>query len=121
VSRRRGNAPAARHDRGLAKRRVKFFCTGRSGAPHGPHKVGEYYMRDAGRADLDSCMAGAGNTPGWEIGPGGRVLPLLPCDRCAEPRPQELPFDAVQKILDEMPAGTVIRWDISTWRVLTEC
>ena len=119
MSRRRQARPSAPHVRHLLKRRVKFFCTGRSGARHGAHLLAEYTMRDAGRVDFDGFMQGEGKTRGWELRPDGtRVLPFEPCARCAEAEGRELPFDAVEDILLNMAAGRVLRWDLSTGSLL---
>lgn len=118
MSRRRQARPSARHDRHLAKRRIKLFCTGGTASRHGPHLLAEYWKRDAGRADLDSYLGAGRNSPGWAVrADGTQVLPL-PCPRCPDPTPQEIPLEAVERILDDMPAGSVLRWDLSTGSVL---
>ncbi len=77
-------------------------------------------MRDAGRPDLDGFLQGNGRTPGWTVDSAGqRIVPLLPCRRCAEHLQRQIDFAAVDRILDEMPPGGVLRWDASAGRVLS--
>lgn len=118
MSRRRQARPSAPHDRHLAKRRVKLFCTGRTASRHGPHLLAQYWKRDAGRADLNGYLGAGRNSPGWSVAADGtQVLPLH-CPRCPDQTPHEIPLEAVERILDDMLPGSVLRWDLSTRSVL---
>jgi hypothetical protein len=120
MSRRKKALPAPRHTKDIASRRLRVFCTG--SRQHGPYLVLDAYMRDSGRADIDGMLAGTGRS-GPAVGDDldaaqrGKV-PLRLCERCAEPRRLELDYFAVQGLIDKMPPGAILRWDISTGRLL---
>jgi hypothetical protein len=123
VSRRRHSLPAARREKDLATRRIKVFCTG-SGS-HGPAPLAEFYMRDSGRADIDGIFSGGGAKyfpalPGADVTAAyarGKV-PLDQCPRCAVPRSHEFDKADLENILDQTRPGTVLRWNVSTGRLL---
>jgi hypothetical protein len=120
MSRRKKALPAPRRTKDIANRRLRVFCTG--SLQHGPYLVLDVYMRNSGRSDIDGMLTGTGRSGSavaddLDAARRGKI-PLRLCERCAESQPLELDRSAIEQLIDEMSPRAVLRWDISTGRVL---